>query len=81
MPRNTRVVGFSVTPEIAEEYERLASRLKLSRSELFRQMIEVYKTRLDEEELFRLQRRMTQRSGKRSPFTEALVSRIVFADR
>jgi hypothetical protein len=37
-----------------EEYERLAARLKLSRSELFRQMIEAYKVRLDEEDFFRL---------------------------
>jgi len=81
MPCSTRVVGFSVAPEIAEEYERLAARLKLSRSELFREMIEAYKVRLDEEDFFRLQRRMTRRVGKRGRFTEAMVARIVFAGR
>jgi Ribbon-helix-helix protein, copG family len=64
-----------------EEYERLAARLKLSRSELFRQMIEAYKVRLDEEDFFRLQRRMSRRAGKRGRFTEAMVARIVFAVR
>ena len=81
MARKTRVVGFSVAPEIAAEYERLAARLKLNRSELFRQMVEAYKARLDEEEFFRLQRRMSQRAARRRRFTEAQVERIVFADR
>ena len=28
MGRNTRILGFSVAPEIAEEYDRLAQREK-----------------------------------------------------
>ena len=66
MSRRTKVVGFSVAPELAEEYERLAARQRLNKSELFRQMLESYKDKLEEEEFFRLQRKMSRRA--RGPF-------------
>ncbi len=81
MGRNTRVLGFSVAPEIAEEYERLAQRQKKSKSELFRQMVENYKARVDEEEFFRLQARMARRAQKKKLFTEKEVEKIVFEGR
>jgi hypothetical protein len=81
MGRNTRVLGFSVAPEIAEEYDRLAQRQKKSKSELFRQMVENYKARLDEEEFFRLQDRMARRAQRKKVLTEKEVERIVFEDR
>jgi len=76
--RNTRILGFSVAPEIAEEYDRLAQRQKKSKSELFRQMVESYKAKLDEEEFFRLQTRMARRAQKKRIFTEKEVEKIVF---
>ena len=81
MGRNTRILGFSVAPELAEEYDRLARRQKKSKSELFRQMVENYKSRLDEEEFFQLQARMARRAQKRKIFTEKEVEKIVFEDR
>jgi hypothetical protein len=81
MGRKTKVIGFSVTPAIAEAYEQLATRQKMSKSELFRQMVDAYKDKLEEEEFFHLQRRMTGRARKRGIFTEKDVERIVFADR
>ena len=81
MGRNTRVLGFSVAPEIAEEYDRLAQRQKKTKSELFRQMVENYKARLDEEEFFRLQARMARRAQKKKIFTEREVEKIVFQGR
>ncbi|MBI2088214.1 MAG: ribbon-helix-helix protein, CopG family [Deltaproteobacteria bacterium] len=81
MGRKTRVLGFSVAPDIAEEYEQLAERQRKTKSELFRQMVEAYKARLDEEEFFRLQRRMASRARKRGVFTEKEVERLVFEDR
>jgi hypothetical protein len=81
MGRNTRVLGFSVAPQIAEEYERLAQRQKKSKSELFRQMVENYKARLDEEEFFRLQTRMARRARRKKVLTEKEVEKIVFEDR
>jgi hypothetical protein len=81
MGRNTRILGFSVAPEIAEEYDRLAQRQKKSKSELFRQMMDNYKTKLDEEEFLRLQARMARRAQKKKILTEKEVEKIVFEDR
>ena len=81
MGRNTRILGFSVAPEIAEEYHRLAQRQKKSKSELFRQMVENYKARLDEEEFYRLQAKMARSVRKKRIFTEKEVEKIVFEDR
>jgi hypothetical protein len=81
MSRRTKVVGFSVVPELADEYEQLATRQRLTKSELFRRMIETYKDKLEEEEFFRLQRKMAGRARQKGVFTEQEVERIVFEDR
>jgi len=81
MGRKTRVLGFSVAPDIAEEYEQLAERQRKTKSELFRQMVEAYKTTLDEEKFFRLQKKMARRAKKKGVFTEKEVERLVFEDR
>ena len=81
MVRKTKVLGFSVAPEIAEEYEQLANRSRKSKSELFRQMVETYKAKLEEEEFFRLQQKMTRRARTKAVFTEKEVEQIVFEDR
>jgi predicted DNA-binding protein len=81
MARKTRVLGFSVPPEVAEEYERLAKRTGRSKSELFREMIRTYKARRDEEEFFRLQRKMARRARAKGVFSEKDVERLVFEDR
>ena len=81
MGRKTAVLGFSVSPEIAEEYEKLTARQKTTKSELFRRMIETYKGCLAEEEFFDLQRKMARRARRRGTFTEEQVARIVFEDR
>lgn len=81
MGRRTKVVGFSVSPEIAEEYERLTARQRTSKSELFRRMVETYKIKLAEEEFFRLQKKMSAKARKKGIFTEKEVDRIVFEDR
>jgi hypothetical protein len=81
MGRRTKVLGFSVAPELAEEYEQLAARQGASKSELFRQMVATYQAKLEEEEFFRLQRKMARRAQKQGIFTEKEVERIVFEDR
>ena len=81
MGRKTKILGFSVAPDIAEEYEQLAERQKKTKSELFRQMVEAYKARLEEEEFFRLQKKMARRAQKKGVFTEKEVERLVFEDR
>ena len=82
MARKTRVLGFSVEAQTAEEFERLAQLQNKSKSELFREMIDIYKAKLKEEEFFQLQRRMAKRArrtGRR--LTEQEVERIVFEGR
>jgi len=81
MARSTKVVGFSISPELAYEYEQLTAREKTSKSELFRRMVESYKAKLEEEEFFQLQRKMARRARKKGVFTEREVERIVFEDR
>ena len=81
MGRKTRIVGFSVSPEIAEEYAQLTAQQRTSKSELFRRMVETYKTKLEEEEFLRLQRKMSGKARKQGVFTERDVARIVFASR
>jgi hypothetical protein len=81
MGRKTAILGFSVTRELAAEYEKLTARQRTTKSELFRRMMETYKARLAEEEFFALQRKMSRRARRRGPLTEEQVSRIVFEDR
>lgn len=81
MARKTRVLGFSVTPKIAEDYERLAKREGRSKSDLFREMIATYKARRAEEEFVRLQGRMSRRARAKGILTEKDVERLVFEDR
>ena len=49
--------------------------------ELFRQMVETYKAKLEEEEFFRLQAKLARRARKKGVFTEKEVERIIFEDR
>jgi hypothetical protein len=81
MPRRTRVLGFSVSPEIANEYERLARHEGRSKSELFREMIAAYKAKRAEEEFLKLQARMSRRARAQGVLTEKDVERLVFEDR
>ena len=81
MGRKTKVVGFSVSPELAKEYEKLAEQERTTKSELFRRMIQAYKTERGEEEFFQLQRKMARRARKAGIFTEKEVERIVFENR
>ena len=43
MPRTARTIGFSVPPETADEVERIAVAEGRTKSELFREMLRVYK--------------------------------------
>lgn len=81
MPRKTAVLGFSVSPELAKEYERIAEREGTTKSELFRRMVNSYKSEREEEEFFKLQRKMTRRVRSTGVLTERDVEKIVFEDR
>ena len=52
MPRTTETIGFSVPPPIARQVERLAKAENLTKSELFRDMVRVYKKYHKQREAF-----------------------------
>jgi hypothetical protein len=81
MGRKTAVLGFSVNPQLAKEYEQLAEQEGTSKSELFRRMVECFKAEREEAEFFKLQRKMTRRTQRTGALTEKEVERIVFEDR
>jgi len=79
MGRTSRLLAVSLPPDLAEEYEAVAKELGKNKSELFREMFAVYQAVREEQELYRLQRRMTRQTGRR--FTEKEIEKIVFEDR
>jgi len=81
MARKTAVLGFSVSPALAKEYEQLAEREGTTKSDLFRRMVEAYKAERAEQEFFALQRKMGRRARKAGVLTEEDVERIVFENR
>jgi hypothetical protein len=81
MARKTAVLGFSVSPALAREYEQLAEREGTTKSDLFRRMVSTYKAERDEQEFLALQRKMAGRVRRTGALTEAEVERIVFEDR
>lgn len=44
MSRTTKVMGFSVPPAIVEEVEQIAKEENRTKSELFREMLRVYRS-------------------------------------
>lgn len=81
MARKTAVLGFSVSPALAKEYEQIAEREGTTKSDLFRRMVNTYKAEREEQEFFSLQRTMARRTRKAGVLTEEDVERIVFEDR
>ena len=73
MGRTTAVVGFSISRELAHEYQQLAAAEGTTKSELFRRMIDVYKAERQEEKFFRLQWKMTRRARRTGVLTEVAV--------
>ena len=43
MSRTTKIIGFSVPPVVVKEVENLASQERRTKSELFREMVRVYR--------------------------------------
>ena len=81
MARKTTVLGFSVSPALAREYEQLAEREGTTKSDLFRRMVNTYMADREEQEFIALQRKMAGRVRKTGALTEEEVERIVFEDR
>ena len=61
MAHKTSVPRFSVGPALAREYERLAEREGMTKSDLFRRMVTTYKAVREEAEFVSLQRKRARR--------------------
>lgn len=77
MARTAVTIGFSVPPETAEQVEAMAKREGRSKSELFRDMVRIYREQRELEvfeELAEYGRAQAERLGVR---TEADVERLI----
>ena len=81
MARSTKVLSISVPERLAEELERMAAEEGVSKSELFRSMVQAYKRERTAAEFRELQRRLAPKARARGIKTEEDVDRIVFEDR
>jgi metal-responsive CopG/Arc/MetJ family transcriptional regulator len=75
--RTTRVIMVSVPPEAAEDFERLAAREGRNRSELFREMLEVYRTYVETKNFESLQRYGAAQASRRGITSELDVERVI----
>lgn len=81
MARTAVTIGFSVPPELAAEIERMAQTEGRSKSELFREMVRVYRRERELtvfEELATYGRRQARQAGVLS---EADVERLIHEAR
>lgn len=81
MARTATTIGFSVTPELAADVERMAAVEGLSKSQLFREMVRVYKRDHELQAFEDLAAYGEQRARKRSIRTEDDVERLIHESR
>lgn len=81
MGRTAKTIGFSVPPEVKKEIETLAKRERMTKSELFREMLRAYKQLRFEQEFYSLQRSISKKAKEKGIFTEEDVEKIVFEGR
>lgn len=81
MKRNRVAMTISLSPEIAEDYEKIARQEAKNKSQLFRDMFRAYQERSLEKEFFELQRYGVQQARAKRVFTEAEIERIVLEGR
>jgi hypothetical protein len=81
MKRRRIAMTISISPEIAEAYEKIAEQEAKNKSQLFRDMFLLYKEKMGEDEFFELQRYGIRMAKRKGVLTEKDVERIVFEDR
>lgn len=77
MPRTSRVLAVSVPPEVAREFDRLAEREGRNRSELFREMLRIYRVYRETRTFESLQRYGAARAAGAGIRTESDVRRVI----
>lgn len=81
MGRTAKTIGFSVPPEVKKEIETLAKRERMTKSELFREMLRAYKQLRAEREFFAIQKKISSRVRRKGVFTEEEIEKIVLEGR
>ena len=71
-------ITISISPKMAREYEELARQQAKNRSQLFLDMLYLYKEQVLEKEFCKLQRHGSKLAKKRGIITEKDVERLVF---
>jgi metal-responsive CopG/Arc/MetJ family transcriptional regulator len=75
--RSSRVLTVSVPPETAEDFERIAEDEGRNRSELFREMLRVYRTYVETRSFESLQRYGAAQASRKGIATERDVERLI----
>jgi metal-responsive CopG/Arc/MetJ family transcriptional regulator len=75
--RSTRVITVSVPPALAEDFDRLAEQEGRNRSELFREMLVVYKAYVETRTFESLQRYGAARATRGGIKTDEDVERLI----
>jgi len=81
LARTAKTIGFSVPPEVKKEIETLAKKERMTKSELFREMLRAYKQLQFEREFYSLQRSTSKKAKEKGILTEEDVEKIVFEGR
>jgi metal-responsive CopG/Arc/MetJ family transcriptional regulator len=81
MKSGRKVVSVSLPPEIAKEYEELAEKEAKNKSQLFREMFQLYKETALKEKFYKLQQYGTGLARKRGIIKEEDIEKIVFEGR
>jgi metal-responsive CopG/Arc/MetJ family transcriptional regulator len=81
MPARKRVaMTVSLPPDIAQEYEEIAKLKGETKSQLFRDMFNLYRQEKLEDEFFRLQKYGAKKT-KEMKLTEKNIERLIFEGR
>jgi len=81
MPARKRVaMTVSLPPDIAQEYEEIAKLKGETKSQLFRDMFNLYRQEKLEDEFFRLQK-YGAKKAKEMKLTEKDIERLIFEGR
>lgn len=75
--RTSRVLTVSVPPESAADFERIAEEEGRNKSELFREMLRVYRVSRETAAFERLQRYGAAQAGRRGIRSEKDVERLI----
>lgn len=81
MGRVTKTLTVSLPPKVFEEVERLAKAEKKTKSELFRNMLDVYEDNIDDKRWRKLRRLGSETAKKLNITSEADIERLVHEAR